>query len=68
MEVKKYIVVEMVGGNVIGVCESLEEGYKGAESCLLHADMPSGNIVVAEVIYDMRLHKSVICELKRDTK
>lgn len=64
----KYLVIDKDNDRVLGGADTLTEAYECAEriltkGCKTHGGM--ANVLVTEVVYDMHIHTSIICELRR---
>lgn len=60
----KYLVINSDTGRVLGSVNTLGEARSEGER-ILNSESEITHITIAEVVSDMRLHYSVICEARR---
>ena len=60
----KYLVINSDTGRVLGHDSTLGEAHSQGEKILI-SESQITHITIAEVVSDMRLHHSVICEMRR---
>lgn len=60
----KYLVINSDTGRVLGSVNTLGEAHSQGERILI-SESQITHITIAEVVSDMRLHHSVICEMRR---
>ena len=64
----KYLVIDNIYGKVMGGANTLAEAHEAADCLLVAEGKVNGdvtNVLVAEVIYSMHIHTSVVCEIRR---